>query len=250
MGSGSSKAKSADGISNGNNAVSKSPKHTNSEDKRSKSGNLVKTEEALKSANKTNTKSATENNNANAVTNTVVARNGTIKQFQPSLALGQFESDTESEGDDISTVLEETRNNYNKQRVQNLKKSEETDYPETYAQRLQRGQYKQQPQGLIRQKTIYRDPSEWIVDEKAMDAGFDVSKFKEVNAGKITQPVNTSLKDIYSTGETTTTTHLERQLPDPDRYYAPPVLESTISLPHYDTSEEALLAEIEKEFDF
>lgn len=33
------------------------------------------------------------------------------------------------------------------------------EYPETYAQRMQREQYKREQ--LLRQKTIYRDPEEW-----------------------------------------------------------------------------------------
>jgi len=79
-------------------------------------------------------------------------------------ALGKFESDSEEE--DIDAVLEATRNEYKRSQEQRMNNNNnEVSYPETYAQRLQREQYKQQPQALARQKTIYRNPDEWAVQE-------------------------------------------------------------------------------------
>lgn len=95
-------------------------------------------------------------------------RNGKDNNNETKKQLGNFESDSESEGEDINAVLEATRNEYNSrlqaQNQQNLRDSE-SSYPETYAQRLQREQYRNQPQGILRQKTIYRNPDEWEVDE-------------------------------------------------------------------------------------
>ena len=47
----------------------------------------------------------------------------------------------------------------------NAQKKEE-HYPETYAQRLTREQYKLDQAKLLRQKTIYRDTDEWKMDEE------------------------------------------------------------------------------------
>lgn len=63
---------------------------------------------------------------------------------------------------------EKQYNNYNRKNntvlPPRLPTPPEENYPETYAQRGFREQYR--PTDYIRQKTIYRDPDEWEVPEK------------------------------------------------------------------------------------
>lgn len=86
---------------------------------------------------------------------------------QTNKKISGFESDSSSE-DDIDAVLEATKNEYNNKMQADRRmydNNNETSYPESYAQRLQRQQYKHEPQGLLRQKTIYRNPDEWGTQE-------------------------------------------------------------------------------------
>ena len=91
--------------------------------------------------------------------------NGNLTKTDLSKKIDSFDSDSESEAEDISAVLAATRaeNDYNKARQNSNRPTEY--YPETYAQRLQREQYARTQQSLVRQKTIYRNPDEWEVDE-------------------------------------------------------------------------------------
>ncbi|XP_052250954.1 protein kinase 4-like [Dreissena polymorpha] len=202
-----------------------------------------------------NNKSETIKSNTN---NTIKVGNGkseesqvrksepiTSKDSKKSLTkkdLGKFESDSESEAEDIDAVLAATKNQYN-QRVQQrtIQPNDDGHYPETYAQRLQREQYKHQPEGLLRQKTIYRNPQEWEIEENKVES-FDVSRFKQANVLKNPQPMQSNTDDIFSPPDVPSNGHPPRE----DFSYR---LEKKKSLPHYDTTEEALLAEIEKEYD-
>lgn len=97
------------------------------------------------------------------------AANINNNQTKRTVPAKSFDSDSDSE-DDIAAVLEATKNEYNnKLQEQRLYQdnNNQTSYPESYAQRLQREQYKHEPQGLMRQKTIYRNPEEW----EATDVG-------------------------------------------------------------------------------
>lgn len=100
-------------------------------------------------------------------TNSSEKKKGHFKDNEPPKNLGNFESDSESEAEDISAVLEATKNEYNNKLREENRYDGNTDssIPETYAQRLQREQYRNEPQGIIRQKTIYRNPNDWEVDE-------------------------------------------------------------------------------------
>lgn len=165
MGSGSSKPKTQ----------GKSPPERS--DNVSKSSRQLKIENNGKSTLGDNEKKSinSKNENNKVQTSTVTTnknfnekKNGNVKRNEPGKSLGNFDSDSESEAGDINAVLEATRNEYNTQlREQNLRQARDNDtsYPETYAQRLQREQYRNQPQGILRQKTIYRNPDEWEVDE-------------------------------------------------------------------------------------
>lgn len=172
--------------------------------------------------------------------------NGNVTKSQAKAKPDKFESDSESEAEDISAVLEATRaaeqNSYRAK--QNAQANRPTEYfPETYAQRLQREQYAKTQQGLFRQKTIYRNPDEWEVDEN--EDSFDVSKFKEANVVK--PPENPVNRDIFSPPDSTVKTNGYQT--KTDGYYNQNNNQRKENLPRYDTSEEALLAEIEQEFD-
>lgn len=169
--------------------------------------------------------------------------NGRVGKVEAVKNLGGFESDSESEGEDISAVLEATKNEYNTNLKNQQFSDRDSSLPETYAQRLQREQYRHQPEGLMRQKTIYRNPDEWEVDENEME-NFDVSKFKQVNVREKNSEQKSMLdRDIFSPNVQESRGFEKREGENTL------LMERKESLPHYDTSEEALLAEIEKEFD-
>ncbi|XP_060601041.1 uncharacterized protein LOC132754430 isoform X2 [Ruditapes philippinarum] len=248
MGSGSSKPKTQEKTPPArSDNVSKSSRQLKIEknEKSGLGGNEKITNNTKTDNNKFQTVSVTTNKNSNE------KKNGKVKNNETSKTLGNFESDSESEAGDINAVLEATRNEYNSQlREQNLRKTRDNDasYPETYAQRLQREQYRNQPQGILRQKTIYRNPDEWEVDENETQS-FDVSKFKQANVNQRNDTEEDTMlsNDIFTPEDTEVNEH-RRMAPDPESYYFQPNQKKK-SLPHYDTSEEALLDEIEKEFD-
>ncbi|KAL4217709.1 hypothetical protein ACF0H5_022450 [Mactra antiquata] len=158
-----------------------------------------------------------------------------------------FESDSDEEEEDINAVLEATKNEYNRNLRERDQQTSNIMYPETYAQRLQRQQYKNEPTGLIRQKTIYRNPDEWEIDENEVD-NFDVSKFKQANfqkTGGYTEQNAQVNSEIYSPSGPESNTQFNRhENYEMDRLE----MERKKSLPRYDISEEALLDEIEKEY--
>ncbi|XP_021355468.1 uncharacterized protein LOC110451658 isoform X2 [Mizuhopecten yessoensis] len=142
---------------------------------------------------------------------------------------------------------DEERNVYNRQ-VNNNTVIEE--YPETYAQRNARQQYKRSD--LLRQKTIYRDPKEWEpetetkpAEENQDDSGeFDYTKFKAAN--KTAPPPRRDIFDMtpdpYTSRQTYDDVH------DPDSYYEPGRQSVPRKAPTYDKLEEDLMADIEKIF--
>ena len=91
-----------------------------------------------------------------------------------------FQSDSESETEDINEVLEATRREHEErvreQNYFNTRQTNETAYPETYAHRLQREQYKPEL-GIIRQKTIYRNPDEWKTENEEASICFILCLF-------------------------------------------------------------------------
>ncbi|XP_060085925.1 uncharacterized protein LOC132565303 [Ylistrum balloti] len=148
---------------------------------------------------------------------------------------------------------EESRNAYNRQ-INNSRVIE--DYPETYAQRNAREQYKRTD--LLRQKTIYRDPKEWDPDEPKpaeesqsdeelaqQETGeFDVSKFKAAN--KAAPPPRRDIFDM--TPDPYTSRQNYDDMHDPDSYYEQSRQSKPRTTPTYDKTEEDLMADIEKIF--
>lgn len=251
MGSGSSKPKSsANAKANRPDKVSKvqaGKKSVNSdlintEQKKAPSQNVIEVERVKNDRNL----ERTSIRQPEKVPEVKPSSNGNVTKSQAKAKPDKFESDSESEAEDISAVLEATRaaeqNSYRAK--QNAQANKPTEYfPETYAQRLQREQYAKTQQGLFRQKTIYRNPDEWEVDEN--EDSFDVSKFKEANVVK--PPENPVNRDIFSPPDVTVKTNGYQS--KTDGYYNQNNNQRKENLPRYDTSEEALLAEIEQEFD-
>lgn len=196
----------------------------------------LKTQKVVEAKNDKNVQKSSERN-----TEIISNNNGHINKLQTNEKLQSFESDSEEE--DIDAVLAATRAEHSYRQQQTLNKPTEY-YPESYAQRLQREQYERSQQGLMRQKTIYRNPDEWDVDETREE--FDVSKFKEANVAK--PPPNPVNRDIFSPPDVTPHNGYQGKM---DRYNNENSNQKTekANLPRYDTSEEALLAEIEQEFE-
>ncbi|XP_033727029.1 uncharacterized protein LOC117316517 isoform X2 [Pecten maximus] len=123
------------------------------------------------------------------------------------------------------------------------------NYPETYAQRNAREQYKRTD--LLRQKTIYRDPNEWEpedkkpTEEEQNESGeFDVSKFRAAN--KAAPPPRRDIFDL--TPDPYTSRHGYDDMHDPDSYYEQGRQSIPRKAPTYDKTEEDLMADIEKIF--
>ncbi|XP_046546011.1 uncharacterized protein LOC124256110 isoform X2 [Haliotis rubra] len=117
-------------------------------------------------------------------------------------------------------------------------------YPETYAQRHTRQQYTFGQDRLIREKTIYRNPDEWVVDEEKeeekMTKGFDASKFRAANQGK---PVRE--KDIFSTQEEfETPRYLRSSEPVEQQPTTVSQKPTPKELPKYNKEEEDLMAQL------
>ncbi|XP_069106301.1 probable WRKY transcription factor protein 1 isoform X2 [Argopecten irradians] len=140
---------------------------------------------------------------------------------------------------------EDDRNAYNRQ----INNTVTEEYPETYAQRNAREQYKRHD--LLRQKTIYRDPKDWEPEEKKPpeeeqnEAGeFDVSKFRAAN--KTAPPQRRDIFDM--TPDPYTSRHGYDDMHDPDSYYDQNRQTVPRQTPVYDKTEEDLMADIEKIF--
>ncbi|XP_041361055.1 uncharacterized protein LOC121377213 [Gigantopelta aegis] len=129
----------------------------------------------------------------------------------------------------------------------NAQRKEES-YPETYAQRLTREQYKLDQAKLLRQKTIYRDTDEWKMDEdaeleKKKSKGFDASKFREVNAAKHQENAISSAAQELQT---------PRYITDMDQSSHVTPKETTavkkLELPTYSPEEEELMTMLEDQW--
>ncbi|KAK3087505.1 hypothetical protein FSP39_006749 [Pinctada imbricata] len=180
-----------------------------------------------------------------------VENNNTKSSSKPVTTKFTSDSDSEDELDtkrrgnsrtvsqNNSRVTEHDRNGYNTQTSRN---SETPHYPESYAQRNLRQQYTKNEQ-LLRQKTIYRDPDEWQMDDEVSIGSFDVSKFKQANKGAETK------KDMFAmTPDYTTRPMISSHDNAADHFYEPPRVQKQTSVPKYDITEEELMADIEKEF--
>ena len=172
MGSGSSKSKKTEtSKSVTTDKVSKLPsKLPASHDKSLKAGTFgvnqlnnkpPKPQALTEIKNVKNLEKVSENN----VNQIISSNNGNVSKSKTTERIESFENDSESEGEDISDVLAATRaDNDFKARQSNNRPTEY--YPESYAQRLQREQYAKAQQGMVRQKTIYRNPDEWELDDQ------------------------------------------------------------------------------------
>lgn len=180
--------------------------------------------------------------------------------------------DSDDEGDDLLSDQFSNRNNNktgqknggidsnsnNRLKTWQPPQPPKDDYPETYAQKMQREQYKSEK--LLRQKTIYRDPKEWEVDKlnttqtdtvsnfytneieitsKVSQKSFDVSKFKEANK---TIPKT----DIF--GPLSNNDYSYQNHEDDGMDYTPNHYGRKKSVPKYDVTEEELMADIESNY--
>ncbi|XP_067667079.1 uncharacterized protein [Haliotis asinina] len=157
--------------------------------------------------------------------------------------LGKTSSKPVPKTDSNVSNMEQEQNSRNEIKSQEL-------YPETYAQRHTREQYTFGQDRLIREKTIYRNPDEWIVDEEKeeekMTKGFDASRFRAANQGKPARE-----KDIFST------TQDEFETPRYLRSSEPVEKPTTVSqkptpreLPKYNKEEEDLMAQLMMDDDY
>lgn len=166
--------------------------------------------------------------------------------------------DSDDEGDDLLNDDWKNKNSKNKNNKSNNNSNNKIktwepplppteQYPETYAQKMQREQYKHEQ--LLRQKTIYRNPEEWemadqsnenqnTTDTNVSQQSFDVSKFKDANR---TLPKT----DIF--GPLSTNDYLYRN-PEADNYYQTSNYNRKKSVPKYDVTEEELMNDIESHY--
>ncbi|KAL3889868.1 hypothetical protein ACJMK2_002190 [Sinanodonta woodiana] len=242
MGSGNSKtvAKSSPSKPKSASSPSKPKSETNNKEVQKEKVNSealqkVETQKKPESDSKDNVK-INSHEEKQEKTQSHVSVNKTPAKNTPPAEFKDSESSSDEDEDDIAAVLaarrqakeEEERNK------RNMRKPETEEYPETYAQKLQREQYLQT--SLLRQKTFLKNPDEWEADENEVP-DFDVSKFKAVNQQQLQK------QDIYGNPEL-------RQQPasDPDSYYSQPTTEHRKAIPRYDSNDEELMADIEKEF--
>ncbi|XP_063406743.1 TBC1 domain family member 5 homolog A-like isoform X2 [Mytilus trossulus] len=236
MGSGSSKEKSNDVRITSQNTDKKSD--VLSLKSQVNSNSVVKSENIKNSKNKSSDKQLNGNTNKLARIENNNKTNSRIPQ--------PFDESSDDDADDLlkDEWRSKNKSNGNKNTDINSNGKVKTwqppeppkgDYPETYAQKLQREQYTQQQ--LLRQKTIYRNPDEWEIDQVSQQS-FDVSKFKEVNKTlpktDIFGPVS---NNDYSFGNM-----------DDDNYYRTTNNNRKKSIPRYDVSEEDLMNDIESHY--
>ena len=128
--------------------------------------NKQKNQTKVETEKEKNDKNVQKSLERNTVTEIKSNTNGNINKLSNNEKLQSFESDSGSEAEDIDAVLAATRAEHSHRQQQQQTINRPTEYyPESYAQRLQREQYERGQQGLMRQKTIYRNPDEWEVDE-------------------------------------------------------------------------------------
>ncbi|CAG2233676.1 myb-like protein X isoform X2 [Mytilus edulis] len=236
MGSGSSKEKSNDVRITSQNTDKKSD--ALSPKSQVNSNSAVKSENIKNSKNKLSDKQLNGNTNKLARIENNNKTNSRIPQ--------PFDDSSDDDADDLLKDEWRSKKNSNGNKNTDINSNGKVktwqppeppkgDYPETYAQKLQREQYTQQQ--LLRQKTIYRNPDEWEIDQVSQQS-FDVSKFKEVNKTlpktDIFGPVS---NNDYSFGNV-----------DDDNYYRTTNNNRKKSIPRYDVSEEDLMNDIESHY--
>ncbi|VDI61987.1 Hypothetical predicted protein, partial [Mytilus galloprovincialis] len=178
MGSGSSKEKSND--------VRITSQNTDKKSDALSPKSQVNSNSAVKSENIKNSKNKLSDKQLNGNTNKLARIENNNKT---NSRIPQPFDDSDDDADDLLKDEWRSKKNYNGNKNTDINSNGKVktwqppeppkgDYPETYAQKLQREQYTQQQ--LLRQKTIYRNPDEWEIDQVSQQS-FDVSKFKEVN---------------------------------------------------------------------
>ena len=122
----------------------------------------------------TNTERSTKNNNGNEKVNGTREQNHSNSRTHESEDIVQNELDLDSNWNYPNTIANNTpkktvyrgnhannnwNNNNNSRNTIPQEQEQEMHYPETYAQKNLREHYTKT--GLLRQKTIYKDPDEW-----------------------------------------------------------------------------------------
>ncbi|CAC5371207.1 unnamed protein product [Mytilus coruscus] len=237
MGSGSSKEKSND--------VRITSKNTDKKSDALSPKSQVNSNSAVKSENIKNSKNKFSDKQSNGNTNKLarIENNNKTNSRIPQ----PFDDSSDDDADDLLKDEWRSKNNsigYKNTDINSNGKVKtwqppeppKGDYPETYAQKLQREQYTQQQ--LLRQKTIYRNPDEWEIDQVSQQS-FDVSKFKEVNK---TMP-KTDIFGPVSNNDYSFGNHM-----DDDSYYKTMNNNRKKSIPRYDVTEEELMNDIETHY--
>ncbi|XP_005101988.1 uncharacterized protein LOC101859871 [Aplysia californica] len=151
--------------------------------------------------------------------------------------------------------LNNDENNFD-QRYDNGKitsRDEDEPLPETYAQRLQRKQYKLQQDMLLREKTIMRSSQEWDrndddvglqMEVDSPQGGFDPSKFRAANKGHDTKKeLFTTVPDDLQTPRYLQTSGQDLDEVEVDKRGVSP----SKQLPRYNQSELDLMEQLEQE---
>ncbi|GFS14120.1 hypothetical protein ElyMa_004900000 [Elysia marginata] len=143
-------------------------------------------------------------------------------------------------------------NYYNQGQNMNAYNQKENDYiPETYAQRLQRQQYKLQQDMLIREKTNIRNLRNWQDEDEDDDEnvtprnGFDASKFRAANkGGDVKTDIFSTVKDDLQTPRYLQ--HSGQELDEVETNRREPESPNK-RLPQYNQSELDLMRQLEEE---
>lgn len=152
------------------------------------------------------------------------------------------------EEDELNELLRMPDNTVTQNRIPSPQKQtliQTVDYPETYAQRKQREQYTLNQQLLIRQKTIFRNPNDWRMEDEqeVIVGGFDASKFRQAN-----QSAPHTQKSVFSaskSGLETSYTYDQRELEEMD--VTPRHNNQSREMPVYNASEQDLMASLERD---
>ncbi|XP_064597195.1 uncharacterized protein LOC135463715 [Liolophura sinensis] len=111
-------------------------------------------------------------------------------------------------------------------------------YPESYAQKLQRDQHRLNQALMIREKTIHRNPDEWALEESIVQ-GFDADRFKAANQRQVQQSQGVLEKSYVDNSPAEGPYNSKRSYGH-----------RAHGTPSYNSEDEDLMNEIEREFDF
>ncbi|GFO12078.1 hypothetical protein PoB_003858300 [Plakobranchus ocellatus] len=161
------------------------------------------------------------------------------------------DKNNDKENFDSQQMSNDYNRNYYDQNMDMFSQKENEALPETYAQRLQRQQYKLQQDMLIREKTSIKNLRDWRQDDESDDedisprTGFDASKFRAANkGGDVKTDLFSTVKDdlqtpryLQSSGQELdeVETH-RREIESPNQH-----------LPQYNQSELDLMRQLEEE---